>query len=193
MKSALKVVASKGFTLVELIVVMAIIAILATLITGFYGTAQMRARDVTRKSDLKNVAAALEILHSDYQKYPKNTGDGRMKGCPYVGNDPNLGGNCDWGSGELRVEPVDKPKTSYIRELPDDPSDFNYFYRSTQTDTAFQLYAHLENENDKDCLPNSSGVPDCARPELPSGITDSTCRGVCNFAITSPNVKPSDN
>lgn len=51
---------SRGFTLVELLVVIAIIGILASL--GFFGfqTAQKKARDAQRKNDLKEVKQALE-------------------------------------------------------------------------------------------------------------------------------------
>ena len=55
----------KGFTLVELLIVMAIISILATLIVGGFRSSQMRGRDGARKSDLKQISNALELFYSD--------------------------------------------------------------------------------------------------------------------------------
>jgi len=61
---------NKGFTLVELLVVMAILGVLVTLIGTAFRTAQARGRDVQRKSDLKQIANALELFFNDYGFYP---------------------------------------------------------------------------------------------------------------------------
>lgn len=54
-----------GFTLVELLVVVSIISILAVVgLVIFFGT-QSRARDATRKSDLKTISEALELSFND--------------------------------------------------------------------------------------------------------------------------------
>lgn len=50
----------KGFTLIELIVVMAIIAVLATLGINAYPQAQRQARDSQRKSDLSQYRSGIE-------------------------------------------------------------------------------------------------------------------------------------
>lgn len=50
----------KGFTLVELLVVVAIIAILSVIGLTIFSTAQANARDARRKSDVDAIAAALE-------------------------------------------------------------------------------------------------------------------------------------
>lgn len=62
---------SKGFTLIELLVVLGIIAVLVSLIAFNFNQARMRARDVTRKSDLKQLQSALEEYKNDNsQVYP---------------------------------------------------------------------------------------------------------------------------
>lgn len=53
-------IAGKGFTLVELLVVVAIIAILATIGLTVFSGAQANARDARRKSDIDAIANALE-------------------------------------------------------------------------------------------------------------------------------------
>jgi len=64
----------KGFTLVELLVVVAIIGILAAIgivaITG----ARVRARDAKRVADIKSLQSALELYYTDKASYPSGSG-----------------------------------------------------------------------------------------------------------------------
>ena len=55
----------KGFTLIELLIVITIIDILASLTLASYGSAQAKARDGIRKSDLAQVKRAMELAKSD--------------------------------------------------------------------------------------------------------------------------------
>src|SRR5438105_4116721 len=55
----------KGFTLIELLVVIAIIGVLATFIVASFTSAQGKARDSRRKSDLDALKKALELSKSD--------------------------------------------------------------------------------------------------------------------------------
>lgn len=63
---------NNGFTLIELVIVMAIIATLTALATFNFNQARVRARDVQRKSELKQLQNALEIYKNDQapQSYP---------------------------------------------------------------------------------------------------------------------------
>lgn len=60
----------KGFTLVELLIVIAIIALLATLVIVSLRSAQEKARDAKRVADVKQIQSAAELYYSDNNNYP---------------------------------------------------------------------------------------------------------------------------
>jgi len=63
----------KGFTLVELLVVIAIIAILSTLSVVALNSARTKARDARRLSDIKQIRTALEMYFDSNMAYPDPT------------------------------------------------------------------------------------------------------------------------
>jgi len=60
----------KGFTLVELLVVISIIALLSTIATVSLGSARAKARDTTRIATMKQLSTALEQYYADQGGYP---------------------------------------------------------------------------------------------------------------------------
>lgn len=58
-----------GFTIVELLIVVVVIAILAAISTVAYMGIQQRARDNIRKSDIATMARYLELMYVDVAKY----------------------------------------------------------------------------------------------------------------------------
>jgi len=59
-----------GFTIIELIVVIAIIAVLAGIVLISINQYMAKARDARRKQDLQNIATALELYYAQYGYYP---------------------------------------------------------------------------------------------------------------------------
>lgn len=162
----------RGFTLVELLVVIAILGILVTIGLTSFKTSQARGRDVERKSDLKQVAAALELYYSDYGVYPTDA-NGLILACPSTSLTP-----CTWGNESLHLT---DSKTVYMKYVPKDPdSGRTYLYRTVAVNSipgmGFQLFTALENTQDSDLI--STGY---------------TCGStLCNFAVTSANTSPTD-
>jgi prepilin-type N-terminal cleavage/methylation domain-containing protein len=60
---------SGGFTLLEMIMVMAIIGILATFFIGNFKNSLIKARDVNRKSDLRQLVIATETYANNHQGF----------------------------------------------------------------------------------------------------------------------------
>ncbi|MEY4764796.1 MAG: hypothetical protein RI907_1469 [Pseudomonadota bacterium] len=63
---------SPGFTLIELMVVMSIVALLLTLALPRYFGSLDKARDVALQENLKVVRATLDRFHADKGRYPKD-------------------------------------------------------------------------------------------------------------------------
>lgn len=137
----------RGFTLIELLIVVAIIGVLTSfLVANFIGVKQ-RSRDAQRKSDLRNIQAALEIYRSDKGSYPPNSGSDSFPST--CGSEFKIGG------------------TVYMQKIPCDPlsdplnltTPFTYLYKYTTVTKGYTLIACLENANDSQG--DSSNNPRC--------------------------------
>jgi general secretion pathway protein G len=132
-----------GFTLIELLVVVVIIAILAALLmVNFIGVRQ-RGRDAERKSDLRQIQAALELYRSDNGFYPTNS--------PFP-----TGSAC--GS-QFAFNSV-----IYMRAIPCDPlstttTQIPYVYSSPDSGVTYTIFTCLENTSDMDRDTGSGGSP----------------------------------
>ena len=88
----------RGFTLIEILIVVAIIAILASVVLIGLGPTQRAGRDARRISDLHEVQTALQLYYNHNAKYPSTAdyatlitdleGDATI-GVTQVPNDPN--------------------------------------------------------------------------------------------------------
>ncbi len=63
----------KGFTLIEILIVVAIIAILASIVIVGVGPAQQSGRDARRIEDLQNIRNGLQLYYSKCGYFPGPT------------------------------------------------------------------------------------------------------------------------
>lgn len=136
---------TKGFTLVELVVVIAIIAILTSVGLVSYTDFNRRARDARRKADLEVIRQALELYRADNGVYP----DGGWWGSAY---------QTDWATFQTAIG------TDHISQLPVDPinnatgnpgpcgteGSQRYNYRSISSGQGYILTAIMEDESSND-------------------------------------------
>lgn len=60
----------KGFTIVELLIVIVVIGILAAIVIVAFNGIQSRARDAERTSDIRTIHKKLEVFYADKGYYP---------------------------------------------------------------------------------------------------------------------------
>lgn len=119
----------KAFTLIELLIAIAILGILTASLLASYTTTQKRSRDTQRKHDLRQIQEALELYFQDNDAYPT----------PAPPNGLSFGTSFTSGEGVV-----------YMQEIPSDSrSDRNYFYTQTNNQE-YKIYACLENLNDEE-------------------------------------------
>lgn len=160
----------------ELMIVMAIMAILVSIAMGNYTLSVRRGRDNRRKSDLRNLATALDLYYADKGTYPLSSG-GVMMGCGVLDAQP-----CAWG-GEFK----DAQGTLYMVRIPSDPVPSQQYYYSSNGQT-YMIYAKLENVLDTGDGVKQSGYTD----PLSGGTTDCSATAVvaCTYGIASSNATP---
>jgi prepilin-type N-terminal cleavage/methylation domain-containing protein len=61
---------SRGFTLIELMVVIAVIGLLSSIIVVILTSARTDSRDTKRVADLKEITTALQLYYDTYNTYP---------------------------------------------------------------------------------------------------------------------------
>ena len=133
----------KAFTLVELMVVVAVIAILATALLVGLGKARKKARDSRRLSDAKQVQNLLELYYAKVGNYPAG------------------------GYSNMVNELVSEGIVSNENQVPSDPlggSDYRYLYASCGSNSQdYIMGVHLEEPSNK-IMNQSVPFSECDNP-----------------------------
>ncbi len=117
-----------GFTLVELIVVISIIGILASIVYANFGSARGAARDYVRAAAVKELQLAIELYRAQFGVYPSS-------GCTASGTANWAGPGPGTGSFVSCTNYINGLVPDFIASLPTDPlsentSNVGYYYRS---------------------------------------------------------------
>ena len=139
-----------GFTLVELLVVISIIGVLATLVLTNLNEARVRARDVAKKQRLSQLKTALQLYSNDFMSFPA-TGDGTVfNACGVTGKTSCTPGEAfSAGSGP----------TIYMNQLVQSGSNFEFkFYPCSSGDT-YRVIVTLENASDPELAASQTRCP----------------------------------
>jgi general secretion pathway protein G len=126
----------RGFTLVELLIVIAIIGILSVVVVVAVGGAQAKSRDTKRKADIKAISMALESYKSFQSAYPKAP-ESDVSGCT---NDRNGYTRVDKESPCVNLSNL--VSKGYLSAFPVDPSQntvVGYYYRTNGTASEYKL------------------------------------------------------
>lgn len=119
----------KGFTIIELLVVVVIIGLLSTIGVTVFTKARKASRDAKRIADLKEISTAVEMYYNENGAYPFSA----------QGNN-NWAGECpNYGGYDMPVPYIQNLVPTYISILPQDPKFKDtdnrcYLYRSNGTD-----------------------------------------------------------
>lgn len=167
-----------GFTLIEILIVIAILGILSAMLLGNVFTSQRKARDLQRKSDIRQIGQALELYYQDFGNYPLVDLNGQILGC----GDSGVGA-CEWGESSLMQTTADGQEIIYMALVPADPRAGSYFYDTDADGSYYQLYTRLENEEDKDLMKIDGDN---------AFYTDTDCGSslLCNYGLSSTNISP---
>lgn len=81
---------NRGFTIVELLIVIVVIGILAALVIVTYNGIQQKARDTERKTDINAIASHMEAYNAQNGRYPTlaNVNDATFRSTNLKGLDP---------------------------------------------------------------------------------------------------------
>lgn len=109
-----------GFTLIEILVVIAILGILVSISSLVWGSVAARGRDNTRKTDLARIKNVLEQYSTDNRAYPTyDTSKGRIYAATWQLDNTNA--ECSHDD-RINLRLINEsPKTNYISSIPTDP------------------------------------------------------------------------
>ena len=138
----------KGFTLIEILIVVAIIGILASVVLVGLGPLQRQGRDARRISDLKQVQTGLELFYNRNCEYPSAT---------------------TWGDLKTTLEGANVG----ITNIPVDPNPNRDYYYGTDN-TTYVLGAELD-DSENPVLTNGSKSPEVDTFSVPCATANVYC------------------
>ncbi len=113
---------ARGFTLVELLVVIVVLAVLAAIVLPKFVDSSKRSKESALKSDLKLLRNAITLFHTDTGVYPASLADLAATSAPATGAGGAPITATDWHG-------------PYLQEIPTDPISGSAFSYNAATGT----------------------------------------------------------
>ena len=178
----------KGFTLIEILVVVAIIAVLATVVIINLDKAQARSRDARREADMDSLAKLTKLYFMDKKSLPANV---------------NTGSTCvigdSYGSNVCLGEIKDN---GYIDKFPKDPKapTQNYSYANYAPDaySVFHASFFVKMEPQRNgpfpygwnCSSDKGWWSEMACGNIPAGADYNACKAALTAVPQQPYTPP---
>ena len=149
----------RGFTLVELLVVISIIGLLSSFAIVSLNTARIKARDALRKGDMAQVRTAMSLYYDDHNAYPICDNGNWDPSDQHFGSTPENGSTCYNGIftteliGGSRPIMLDTPKDPRNRPNnpvsvdPDGSDTYLYRYISNSDGQQYAVIYYLEEDS----------------------------------------------
>lgn len=160
-QQSLRTVQQRGFTIVELLIVIVVIGILAAITIVAYNGIQIRARDGQRVSDVATVQKAMELFYADQGRYPAPTAGGaptwdetwvRQASCLSAGTYCGFTlTNYTPVVSKLPNDPLDNPST-----YSDSDSDYFFAYEGSDPNN-YLIRVRLEGSNNSALANDADG------------------------------------
>lgn len=153
MKKGITLNLSKGFSLIELLVAIAIMAVIIAFALPNYLGARERARDSKLKAEMNQLKQALRMYYNDYQRYPAQMNPAVPGQWPFLGCGATGAISCStttyvctnfW----FAAGGTDGCGTIYMKKPPTTTSSAPNYYQSDSD--SFTICAKLENVSDPD-------------------------------------------
>lgn len=137
----------------EIIIILAVVALLAFITYKQFALAQAKSRDLQRRSDLHEFSKVIKLYFADYNRLPEEKLINDLWGKNFIDG--------DW------VYAASVPKEKY--------GDKEYCYEIGEDSVSFKMSADFENKNDPDCKKDGNlcnGIKYCYTDIVTTNNTD---------------------
>ncbi len=157
---------SKGFTLIELMVAISIIAILSGILYADFNTARKQSRDAQRRADLTSLQNAIELYKNKNGRYPT--------GCNAAGSwSGQTGSSYACASGNQYIVGL---APEFIPTLPIDPklngNNSGYVYTTNTDGTVYKIMS--KNTVESEIVNDANDFRSCDVTNSSVGLCDAT-------------------
>ena len=122
---------NRGFTIMELLVVLAIIGMLFSIILASYSVIKQRNRDARRSADINQISRALALYFNDTRRYPVSVASTTLNGNDVVSTALKNAGSIP----QVPADPV--------------PGTYNYTYKTDASGLTYWISFCMETNSIK--------------------------------------------